>query len=392
MIDRSVSDSTAQSILVHQVRAVFDDIDQAQEALTGVPSQSALRDRGEATFQHVLDRRRNDCLELEGRVRGGAPLEECWQEMRDLRGTVASLVVECLSFIQGALAREHGVAARVTALADGLVEDLVTRLPIDWKRFTLIAEREYVGGPAEIIRIRFPETTVWSLPLLAHELGHFVGPRLGHDDANGRRVLPFGEMLAAAARSGPGAQGRLDELFADVFASWTAGPAFAMACLFLRFDPARGPDIPMARHPADVERMRVILRTLRTTPSASPRELVDELEERWGAAVSASGNARAVSAEAGHALDRRTDELTDLLAQELPRAARYAGWARAETLAEGFDAGHVPKGLPSGSGPWDVVNAAWLHRSRATLRPDRSLEDLAAQVHALSLRALPESG
>lgn len=390
-VGTQVTDGGARSILAHQVRALFDDIDEAGEALTAVPAEAALRGCVDVNFPQALDHRRKTCLDLEDRVAGGEPLDRCWQELRDLRGVVGSLVVECLSLIQGVLAREHGLALRVTELADGLVEDLVDRLPIEWTRFTLLAEREYVGGPAEIIRMRFPETTVWSLPLLAHELGHFAGPRLGHDDLEGRSVLPFKEMLAAATQAGPGVQGRLDELFADVFAGWTAGPAFAMACVFLRFDPANGSDMPMARHPDDVERMHVILRTLRTGSPAWPPEVVDDLEERWNAAAAApGGNARALPREAREVLDRCTDELTSLLAQELPNVARYAGWARAEALAAQLDAGHAPTAPPPDAGPWDVLSAAWLHRSRAPLRADRSLEDLAAKVKDLCLQTLRE--
>ncbi len=384
------SDAAARSVLAHQVRALFDDIDEAGQALSAVPGGAELRARVEVNFQDRLDRQRDACLELGERVAAGAPLADCWNEMRELRRDISPLVVECLSFIQGGLAREHGLAVRVTELADGLVRALVSRLPVEWARFTLVSDREYVGGPAEIIRIRFPETTLWSLPLVAHELGHFVGPRLGHDLPDGRYVMPFRDMLLAADARGPGARGRLDEVFADVFGAWTAGPAFVMACLFLRFDPARGSDSPLARHPDDVQRAYVILRTLRSGSPAWPAEFVDELESKWAAVVARAGNARAMSAAVRASLDARTDELIGVLKGEMPWAARYAGWIEAEALALELDAGHVPIKPPPEAGPWDVLNAAWRHRIRAPLRADRTLEGLAERMQGLCLQTLPE--
>lgn len=383
-------DGAARLVLAHQVRALFDDIDEADQALAAVPGGAELRARVDVNYQTWIDRRRAECLALEQEVADGVALTDCWRKTRDLRGKVDPLVVECLSFVQGALAREHGLAVRVTELADGLVRDLVTRLPIEWARFTLVSDREYVGGPAEIIRIRFPETTVWSLPLVAHELGHFAGPRLGHDLDDGRRVMPFSDMLAEAEKSGPGARGRLDEMFADVFAAWTAGPAFAMACLFLRFDPARGSDSPFARHPDDVQRAYVILRALRSGPPAWPQEFVDELEDKWVAVVASAGNARPLPAETRASLDTRTDALIAVLSREMPPTARYAGWVRAEALAAQLDAGHVPISPPDDAGPWDVLSAAWRHRVRAPLRADRSLEVLAERMQDLCLKTLPE--
>jgi hypothetical protein len=382
-------DAVARTVLSQQVRALFDDVDEAEMALTAVPAGAELRARVEVNYQQTLDNRRASCLELARRLASGAPLADCWETFRGLREATKADVVESFSFIQGALAREHGLAVEVTQLADALVKDLVRRLPVDWARFTLIAEREFLGGPAEIIRLRFPETTIWSLPLVAHELGHFAGPRLGHEDSDGRHALPFNEMLKRAARDGPGAQGRLDELFADVFATWMVGPAFAHACLFLRFDPSRGSDSPFARHPDDAERMLVIVQTLRAGVPLWPAEVVDDIERHWAHLAAAPGaNLRPRAASAGKQLARQADELIALLERELGPKSAYRGWPQVEGLAEKLAAGRVPRTPPNGTGPWDVINAAWLHRSRAPLESDRSLEALAAKLCHLCRQAV----
>ena len=100
---------------------------------------------------------------------------------------------------------------------------------------------------ARLIRIGFPEWTVWMVPLAAGELGFIFADRYRDLDT---------EVIAAAfadvltGRAGPdGSEGEpaIDEeelraWVADAFATCVTGPAYVWAAMLLRADPTSAVD------------------------------------------------------------------------------------------------------------------------------------------------------
>jgi hypothetical protein len=121
-----------------------------------------------------------------------------------------------------------------------------------------------------VIGLRVTDASIWAVPVMLHEFGHFAATRL--ETAHGERPgvnLVDGSWLAAAFRSDPlklkTAQSllghpRAHEFFADVFAAYTIGVAYAGLTLW-RAGPNRAWD-SSGDHPGWGYRMNAVLRAI----------------------------------------------------------------------------------------------------------------------------------
>ncbi len=191
-------------------------------------------------------------------LEAGQPLDGCWAGYDALSLACEPLFDECLVIRQGAAARREGLDDGICNLADHLLAEICSDADISWRRFTVLATGESYTHVSDVIRVRFPQVSLWDLPVVAHELGHHASLRL-EQPTIGRFVVPFEELERTWA--GRMAPALLEEYFADAFASVTLGPAYACTCLLLRFDPADAGAVG-GDHPADRDRAHVILAVL----------------------------------------------------------------------------------------------------------------------------------
>jgi hypothetical protein len=128
---------------------------------------------------------------------------------------------------------------------------------------------------ARIIRLGFPEWTIWTLPLAAHELGHVVA--VG-------RIAPLLEKESAAGFD----KYHIQLCFADAFATFVIGPAYACAAILMRFDPLA------AINPEDkrlmLKRAECVLRMLEGMNKAAGQTnpyggIIQRLRAEWQDAV-----------------------------------------------------------------------------------------------------------
>lgn len=133
---------------------------------------------------------------------------------------------------------------------------------------------------SHVVKVGFPEWTVWSVPAAAHEIGlafaHAELPKEGP-----------GELAPFVGEDRLGTLEQVQHLLADAFGAYTLGPAYAHAMLELRLYPYSGhktPDLP-----DDLSRAQVILDML---SHAAPRYEFDdysgavaELSDMWRLAV-----------------------------------------------------------------------------------------------------------
>lgn len=382
-----------RQLLRTQIAGAIEDVIQAQEALARVPVDPVLEARVEIDFADALRRQHLLLDGIRDAVENGGPVGESWRSLESALAVGQMLLADCLAYIDGTLARKHGIAAEVCDLADLLLDDVDRRTPVRWTRFTIMSTAELIGENARIVRLRFPESTVWGLPIALHELGHHVMSRLGTDSLAGQTRRPFGEMLEAARE--PAFDGEaelaamqrwnhLHELLADAFATHSGGPAFALASVFMRFNPHRAAKSTFS-HPSDGTRLRAILRGLERQDDGSGVALAvaDELLQIWSAGVEAAGGA---ASQPDPALDERVEEIHDLLDEHL-RPARFDGAAQAEALAAKLAHGHPVVSLDSDVRPWHVVNAGWLCRLQTDPDPYdlRELADRAAVACRMAL-------
>jgi hypothetical protein len=315
-----------------------------------------------------------------GRVRKAVTEERaaelCWEMHRKAQARCRSFFAEWITCVQGAAMRAAGTDGGMCTVADALLDELASRGDgIGWGGFTVPAAGERFSDTADVIRLRFPEAGVWNLPVAAHEFGHYVGPVLKERDAEGRFVHPFDELLRRESLGdgwiveGTGAtpariQQFVHEYFADAFAAWTLGPAYACTCVFLRFDPGTPTG---SAHPSDAARAYAVLRTLEGLggPGAGFDDpfpgVAAYLRDAWAKAAGAAGAAG--DWHPPPRLDGLLDEMVALLRAALP-LLRYdaAAWNRAQALSPALAPAEPDPDPPQGAALVDVLNAAWRAR------------------------------
>ena len=132
----------------------------------------------------------------------------------------------------------RGIALRDADFDDNFFE-IAERLPALWDRIKGWGPWASLAIPARVernastvayvLRIGFPEWTMWALPLVQHEFGHIVvEAALKGDEA----VLPSAESHVDAHRLAA-------TLLADAAATYVTGPSYACAVLLMRLDPVR---------------------------------------------------------------------------------------------------------------------------------------------------------
>jgi len=192
-------------------------------------------------------------------------------------------------FIEGSLARAAGLDGGMCALADRLLEE-VSNKTLSWERITIPAAREIINDRTWIIGLPPNDTTIWSLPVMAHELGHFAIDHLV--DRNRERPGTslkdgtwIGEDEDADAAKRLFAGQRAEELFADVFGAYVLGPAYAASLAWRAFPHRAWDNLPS--HPGWGLRVHAALAVVEGHPSC--RELAPLVRRSWEATLAAAG-------------------------------------------------------------------------------------------------------
>ena len=203
-----------------------------------------------------------------------------WEALKGLE----HLWNEALDLLSGFCLRHVGLDKGLCQFADQIVKE------IGWSGASPITVPGR-GGPgviAHIIHLRFPEWTIWALPLTPFELW-FLGERNLDDD--NVRTDPFHELKLSICEYSEDEASALDEhaivwhdetfqkCLADGFGLYTMGPAYACASMLLLFDPL-SPQCDL--------RARMMLATLAETPEYRDN-IVIQLTRQWCEATSATG-------------------------------------------------------------------------------------------------------
>jgi hypothetical protein len=354
--------------LAYRLGALEHEIKQVREGLAG------LADRDPDLHQRIglgLGNRLGS-LESSRAAMAGAPgAGEDWTGLRDLRGRAGGLFDEALAVIQSSLVRDLGLDGGLIGIAERMLTQIDGRR-FGWNGVCVLSEHEFsYGYEARTIRLPFPEFSLASLPLAAHEFGHFAGPEIRRELEGGSpqdAVNPFRDLLRSKwLGDDDGPRHWLDwhhahEAFADIFATYTVGPAYPYACITLRFDPAAARE-QTDWHPSPVKRVRLMVLTLKEMDDPDPLKaafagIVKDIERRWAGNRAAAGDTGARDAPLLEWADSAFAELFPIMRDnDLPDFA-YTGFERAQTLAPALR-GDAPV-LADGLSIADVLNAAWL--------------------------------
>ena len=322
-----------------------------------------LSDIDGALHARVADRlqeRIDSCLVALNEAENAAEGPTAWQKLRDAQKKVGLVSRETLAFTQGALLRGSGVDDGYCRLADKLLDHFNNvEGKLNWRGFTILAETAFMGEIGEVVRLRFPETSIWHLPVAAHEFGHYANPaiRLEVRDGSFRGYeYPIEDYLTTQwTRTDQKPWFHAHEFMADIFAVYSLGAAYAYCVLFLRPDPSTL-RAGTTTHPSWRQRYYLILETLHriVLHGGVTPQVVRDIEDRWERVLSAG--AAGGGPDAGQ-LRKLMDFFYPLLDANL-RGVRYSTFRQAQQLVKPLRSGDP---LRDATIP-DILNAAWLGR------------------------------
>ncbi len=299
---------------------------------------------------------------------------------------------ECLEFIAGLAFRDKKLDEQICQIADALIESYAEASGKEPSLAVPSSQESLSRTLGRIVRLRFPEWTIWTLPLVAHEYGHVVIPDvLDHSRFCAGELpalmaqypggAPPGAAPATPEESRKRAESYLIEFMADAFATYIMGPAYPCAAILLRFDPRAGEG--QENSPIDLDRARVVLRILGSMSQAAGAIsgyafAISYLSDRWDEAVRRANPTGAATTRGGGSRDIYLDGLADRILRHFHRnlpAANYPhgnprdGWQVAQRWATiwGNELAKKARRLTAqldatSDNLRDVMNAAWVCR------------------------------
>jgi hypothetical protein len=407
-------------VLVARLRALWDDLDYVSQKLgksAWVPAQGATRaelevdslwDGLEMTLLKKIERQKQTLkkigLDLAALAQNNpAGLTDLWGRYWRAFQESQGVLRECLDIFGTLAIRNKDLDQRILCVADKLISDCLEFSKGDRRYFLLVhgMEDTFIKTTARILRLRFPEWTIWDLPLAAHELGHvLVTEGLEADKAaavpEDRLWEPFvkgwrdallevdpeckkqkdaGGTQAVDAEQW--AESRVYELFADAFATYTMGPAYACSAILLRLNPNSGAS---CGKPSDAQRAHIILSMLEwangIVPLTSPYgTVIQQLKGCWNDTLSRVNPAAKLTPE----YEAKLKDLADAFGKDAgpnffrgtalyPPTGDREGWARAQAWANNWLTqtrsadGNLTLPERSSENLRDVLNAAWFCR------------------------------
>jgi hypothetical protein len=305
------------------------------------------------------------------------PVSEAWTQYLDIfRVGGEELFAEYVEFLGGLAMRNTGFEnvqfdPDVCHMADDLIKQIYyiggTEL---WHSMAIPARRDATARTmARMIRLGFPEWTVWAAPLAAYEFGRVV---LSVNDV-------LGNYVAAEGGADPL---HLKACLADAFATWAMGPAYANASVLLRFEPVapRGqrPADPAdgggaGPHSPDQERAHVVFTMLDLMDGDAEifAGVRQGLHKLWSAALEQVGVEPQLHGATADRLAGWTRHMWEFLSDkarpvvyESDRWERVTTWENLGELA-GANEDELFRLKPGEEDVRDILNAAWYQRMQS---------------------------
>jgi hypothetical protein len=286
------------------------------------------------------------------------------------------VLTEYVEFLGGLALRHTGLDAGVCQIADELLSTVDRIERTGSGSLTIPARHEAMTAEvARIIRLGYPEWTIWALPLVAHQFGHLV-------------VSNNSELQKFIEQETPRQARRfyLQHYLADAFAAYTLGPAYACAALFLRFNLVfaykenRGD-----QRPAPAKRAHIIFSMLewvnkngkdRKTPYAG---IIDRIRDEWDAALQQNKHTGKLEEQEDKKLKEYVDFLGKILLRWFP-VLRPPKWESLQVWPDQLLQNTGKDIKVDGTEEFrDVLNAAWVCRisqSAQTLDIDQAATTL----------------
>jgi hypothetical protein len=303
---------------------------------------------------------------LRGKLKTPGGYRDRWKEFDAMvELLVRPLFTEYVDFVSGLAIRDNALDDRICSMTDELLEELYEGHL--GGSLVVPANRAALGQILQsVIKLGFPEWTVWGIPLVGHEVG--------------LKVPLTNVQLAELLEEDKGYEmrpGLRANLLADIFATYTLGLCHAHAVIRLRLQQFR--DSPLdPDQPRDADRARVILAVLdrlkgtghggRSAGSERGSGPDGELgeDERYRGAVdmlrtfweSEAGESADADAQSPKGLERFLDHALDTLTAAEFRAFSPHRWTSSMTLLDLYDKGVTPEAVGQ-QAILDLLTAAW---------------------------------
>ena len=371
---KSNTNSSEQArILLFQIDRLNQELSLIDQMLTSIEVEPALFPTLRVHFPDIVERLKQEVYQLENEVPQEGAIPKHWVTFAKLQKKSRKFFDEYLAFLQGYYIRQQNLDSGLCQVADALLQEISHWIQIAWRRFTIMGEFEFYSGLSEIICLRFPDNSIWSLPFTVHEFGHFVFEQKKADYASVISNILFDEGVNSWSEEETIQTNQqkkiLEEQFADLFAVYTLGPAFACSTILLLFDPNQA-FAPSKDHPNDAERAYFILKALQEIDSDLRcfSGIISWLQDHWQMSLTAVNQPYKLKIDQTSKLDKRLEKLFPLL-RDFSKA-NYTGWNTACSLANNLLNNQAPDQLLAAqSNPVqfrDLLNAAWICRLKDT--------------------------
>jgi hypothetical protein len=328
------------AMVVEQAR--LDRLDLREERLARILEAQAIEDQDRKAISGRFKQWISLNQSLKRSVTAAEPARPDWPKIATLEGAALPLQHEALGFLGGLLLRYHGLDVEDIArgiqgpalgdLASALLTSYQVHTGVKWGGLVVLGSDPFLASWTDIIQVRFLDWSPWNLPLMAHEFGHLVA----------RDNTEF--QVFKKKKTFPGESERwVEEIFADVFATYMAGPALACSAILLQFAPGWAFK-ETETHPPFDQRTAAIIKVLdhlqlaagsSRWPSSNPARL---LENSWRQIVPDS----AVTNEMAQARQRacvKAEECLAIVERWYSRSEPYSAkrWAAAQRLARDLE-------------------------------------------------------
>ncbi|MHA7288784.1 hypothetical protein ACX80V_03930 [Arthrobacter sp. MDT3-24] len=303
---------------------------------------------------------------------------EAWETYRNLiRDQSDALFSEYVEFLGGLALRDTGLGGLlpsplqegedegdeaeynrdVCVMADELIRQIYYLRNNDLWHSMAVPGRAgaTIRSVSRMIRLGFPDWTVWAVPLAAYQFGLVV--------------VDENDLVAKYDGPPPGVSaGDLRIVLADAFATFTAGPAYALASIFTKLEPVPVSIGNLPDSLSDSERVRMILSTLAFMDEGDILEdFIGTLRLQWAASIQHNG----VGVDPQPASDERVTAWSDYMNKFLGSnggeirfdAHRWRGAMGWPSLTDRETSDLALSELPPEQRTVrDVLNAAWYQR------------------------------
>jgi len=268
-------------------------------------------------------------------------IQQAWEQFDEVNASSQEIFQECAEWIGGLAFRAKAIDEKICQVADQLITSCSNVLGAS-APISIPAHKEVRAKTiGNLLRLRFPAWSIWSLPLIAHEYGHVVIADLNRLKAGLEEFLmdqrPYLTALVpeyrdlvrtrdlasvalrkaeasvtadqelidcrrayldvleekvsvAKTRVEEDAGYLIDEFFVDSFGTYVLGPAYACAAVFTRLNPILS---SAPRLHWDHERAEVIIAMLEKINDQSQAadlysEIITRIKNYWNTAVTLS--------------------------------------------------------------------------------------------------------